>query len=151
MPRTHAQFRATGFNRSEDRDNFINPGNYGDDLALWLMQALRERGYAVGESEEEGPGQEDFGWFFGFTAGDVEHTCLVIRNEDVEDGWFVIVERNAGCLASLFGGSSRGIRPEAVMAIHEALVASDRVSDLTWQPKSASKRDPESGAPTPVD
>lgn len=129
MPnRTIVTFRSAAFNTTEEKESFINPGNFGDDLALWMMEALRARGIVV----EGEPGQEDFGWFFTFEAGGVEHDFVLGHRDDTEGDWIGWVERRAGLLASLFGGRGRGILPEAVRAIHEALAASDAIRDVRW-------------------
>lgn len=51
-------FSTNRFNSSEPRPYFINDCCYGDDLAAWLAERLRPRGFRVGE-----PGQEDWGWY----------------------------------------------------------------------------------------
>lgn len=133
VTRTQLTFRCTGFNRTEEKDYFINPGNYGDDLMRWLMQALKDRGYVIEGDEDDTPGQEDFGWYFNFQVGGVSHTFLLARNEDEEDSWYGWLERNAGCLATLIGGRKRGILPEASIVIEETLSASGRVSNQEWE------------------
>ncbi|HEX5323725.1 MAG TPA: hypothetical protein VFW40_08060 [Capsulimonadaceae bacterium] len=130
--RTDLTFRCADFNTTEDKDYFINPGNYGDDLMRWLMQALRDRGYVI-ESEDDPLGQEDHGWFFNFIAGGVSHTFLIQLHGDYEDSWHGWLERNVGCLASLIGGRGRGILPEASDAIYETLAVSERIHDLKWE------------------
>ena len=45
------------FEASTPGANFINPGCFGEDFALWLQPLLAERGLEVSE-----PIQEDWGW-----------------------------------------------------------------------------------------
>jgi hypothetical protein len=54
--RTLATFESSAFNTSEPREYFVNPGSYGDDLAKWLIAALRKAGLPT----DEEPSQEDF-------------------------------------------------------------------------------------------
>jgi len=56
--RTLVTFRSSDFNPTESRPHHINPYSFGDDVAGWMVQRLKENGIAV----EENPGQEDFGW-----------------------------------------------------------------------------------------
>jgi hypothetical protein len=53
-------FSSDRFNVSEPREYFINDCCYGDDVARWLVELLRERVCTVSE-----PDQEDWGWCFG--------------------------------------------------------------------------------------
>jgi hypothetical protein len=62
--RTLVTFESPAFNTTERRDYFINEGCYGDDLARSLIEQFRSRGVQT----EAKPGQEDFGWYFGFTS-----------------------------------------------------------------------------------
>ena len=92
--RTLVTFRSAAFDTDGPRACFINPDNYGDVLAYWLMRALRSRGVeALGEL-----GQEDHGWYFTFRGGGVEHDFIVgLRDGDEWLGW---LERRAGFVAS---------------------------------------------------
>ena len=51
-------FETNRFNLSEVKEHFINPCCFGEDLAHWLRDKLKERGLEVDE-----PGQEDWGWY----------------------------------------------------------------------------------------
>ena len=129
--RTQFTFRSLAFNTPQSRAEYINPGNYGDDLARWLMRRLRSTGVSV----EEGPGQEDHGWYLSFTAAGLPHTVIVGHREGDDSypsDWVGWVERDASFLVSLFGGRRRGIAPEAVQAVHRALSAAPEVEKLTW-------------------
>lgn len=148
--RTCVTFRCTGFNTTENRDYFINPDNFGDDLALWLMDGLETRGFAVDRSDEGKPGQEDFGWYFGFTVAGVPHTVLLASYDAEKQSWWAQIERDAGFFASLLGARNRGIRQEAAQALHEVLSSSPQVSEIRWQFKKDFEPGEESGAATPL-
>ena len=119
-------FASEAFNHTEPRNYFINPCCFGDDLARWLMEELVEAGIAV----EAEPGQEDFGWYFGFSVED-EKYCAVIAG-DGEGEWYVVVERACGFLGSVFGGRHRNVGRPGVAAIENVLSRSDRIANLRW-------------------
>jgi hypothetical protein len=129
--RTIVTFRSRAFNTSETRADYINPANYGDDLARWLIDRLALRGVTT----DPAPGQEDFGWYFGFDVAGTPH-CLVVGyrpGDGHEEGeWVAWLERRAGFVASLFGGRSRGIAPAAAAAVHAALSSAPEIEDVRW-------------------
>ena len=126
-------FESSAFNTSENKEYFINPGCFGDDLAKWLIAALRNAGL-VTDAE---PDQEDFGWYFEFNVPEGRH-CVVLgfRPEDPEPNgcWIVWLERSRGLLGSLLGGRQRGIAPTAVAALDAALRAPE-IRNLQWHNK----------------
>ena len=123
---TVAVFESRSFNHTEPRDHFINPCCFGDDLARWLMEELRQHGIGV----DDEPGQEDFGWYFELTV-DGQKYCLVIGG-DGEGEWFLVVERACGFMASLFGGRHRKVGRPALAVVEDVLSRSDRVENLRW-------------------
>lgn len=42
--RTLVTFKSTAFNTTEEKETFINPGCFGDDVGKWLIRELRSRG-----------------------------------------------------------------------------------------------------------
>jgi hypothetical protein len=124
--RTHVTFQSAAFNMTEPKDYFINPDNYGDGLARWLMRELRSRDVEVGDD----PGQEDHGWYFTFRSGGVAHDFIVgLRDEGEWLGW---LERSAGFVASLLGARKKGIEASAAMEIDAVLSGSERIQDVRW-------------------
>jgi hypothetical protein len=116
--RTVVTFESAAFNRSEHKDYFINPGCFGDDVAVWLIQELRNRKQETAAT----PGQEDFGWYFNFRVSGTEHSFVLgyRPGDETESGvWIGWLERSRGLI--LFGFRQRGIQPEAVRIIHEVL------------------------------
>jgi hypothetical protein len=71
--KTVVTFKSSAFNMPEPKKYFINPSCFGDDLAIWLIDQLRGKGYEVSDA----PGQEDFGWYSTFRVSEIEH-CFVI-------------------------------------------------------------------------
>lgn len=129
--KTTFQFRSTKFNCTIPKDYFINPDCYGDDVAEWLIQRLREVGIrSTGE-----PDQEDFGWFFTFLVDEVEH-CVVIgfQPNDPERGdrWIGSVERQFGFVGSILGRRNQDIDPEALQTLDSILGKSNDVEFIGW-------------------
>jgi hypothetical protein len=127
--RTLVTFRAAGFNTTESRPEYINPGNYGDDLGRWLIGELKRHGVSVADYL----GQEDHGWYVTYTVEDTEYTFILGYREDGRDSdWVGWVERSVGFVASILGARKKGIKPDGVAAIHKVLTGSDRVREVKW-------------------
>ena len=134
MIRTVVTFENPAFNTTERREYFINDCCYGDDLAHALMEQLQSRGYQTGTE----PGQEDFGWYFGFRAGQSDYQFVIGHRPADESGpavWIGWVERKAGLIGSIFGARNRGIQPAAVNAMHSAISALAQMSNIRWHRK----------------
>lgn len=126
-------FRSEAFNTTVEREYFVNPCCFGDDTARWLISRLRQNGYAT----DTEPGQEDFGWYFGFEACGVRHVAIIgfRPGEDGEPSdWLCWLEREAGLIASMLG-RQKNVRPEAVAAIQQTLAASDIITNLRTGPE----------------
>ncbi len=126
--RTHVTFRCSGFNTSEQRDYFINPNNFGDDLAKWLMQELRARNVEV----DPELGQEDYGWYFTFRCGGQSYDFILGHRDEEGEEWLGWLERSAGFLPSLLGARKRGVSPEAAQLLYAVLVSSPKVQGVRW-------------------
>lgn len=101
-----------------------------DDLARWLISELTARGIAT----EKVPGQEDFGWHFGFHAGGADHKAVIGFRPGSYGGdgeWICWIERQAG-LAGAAPGKQKDIKPAAVKIIQDILIASSTVTVLKF-------------------
>lgn len=117
-------FKSNSFNTEAPREYFINPGCFGDDVALWLISELRARGY----STDAQPAQEDFGWYFTFQVEGSAHQAVIGYRPEADNGdWLCFIERKAGVLGSLIG-TRKDIEPAAVEVIHKILASSPKVS-----------------------
>jgi hypothetical protein len=129
--KTLVTFKSPAFNTSEPKEYFINPCCFGDDVAKWLTEQLRIKGYEIPEE----PAQEDFGWYFNFRVSEIEH-CFVIGHRpgvgNEEGLWIGWLERSRSFVAALFGARKRDIQPVAVHAIHEILSGSPQIRDVQW-------------------
>ena len=89
--RNAVRFKSAKFNYTEAKDYFINEICFGDDLANWLYEKLKERGLKTVK-----PWQEDWGW--QFEAED----CLISVGFN-GDEWQIYVEPITGIFQKLFG------------------------------------------------
>jgi hypothetical protein len=147
--RRNVIFQSAAFNTSQVKDYFINDCCFGDDLANWLMEQLRARGV---ETAAE-PGQEDFGWYFRFRAGESDCDFLITWRPgegDQPGDWICTIERGAGFLASIFGARKREIPPEAARAIHTVLSSSPQIAKIRWY-DDEELRFEETGHETPLE
>lgn len=130
--KTVFQFRSSYFNTKVSQDYFINPSCFGDDLALWIIEKLRQKGIVTGATPE----QEDFGWYVTYIINSKEY-CVVVgfQPNDVFRGdcWIGEIERHGGLFDSLLGGRHRGIETEAVEAIDSILKSAPEIHDLEWR------------------
>ena len=126
--RTYVTFRSSGFNATEEQEYFVNPNNFGDDLAKWMMQELQTQGVEVNPEL----GQEDFGWYFTFRSGGQSYDFIIGHRDSEGEEWLGWLERKAGFLPSLLGARKRGIPPEAAQFIHNLLAASARIQNVRW-------------------
>ena len=124
--RTLVTFRSGRFNTTETRPHDINPGCFGDDVAEWILQRVKERGVSV----DEKVGQEDFGWYLGFRIGPHEYHFVLGYNAD--GYWIGWLERARSLIGNLVGLHKKGIEPEAASLIYTILSSSADISDVRW-------------------
>jgi hypothetical protein len=149
--KTFVTFQSDAFNSTEEREYFINEGNFGDDLLKWLGAELRKAGYTA----DEEPGQEDFGWFTNFSMGEDSY-CVVggYREEDTENNephaWIMWVEKNVGFIKSIFGQRDKNISDKAVLAVHQCLLGNPAIKNIRWhEKKDFESGKEEAGTPAP--
>jgi len=131
--RTLVTFESSAFNTTESKQYFVNPRNYGDDVAKWMIAALQKAGV---QTDDE-PGQEDFGWYFEFRVPEGQHCAAVgFRPGDPapQGCWIAWIERSRGLLGSLSGGRQRGIAASAAAAIHATLQSAE-IRNIRWHEK----------------
>ena len=149
--RTVGTFQTPAFNMTERRDYFINDGCYGDDVSRWLIEQFRFRGIQV----DAEPGQEDFGWYFGFYVGDTDYQFVMSHRPagGSEPGvWIGWLERKAGLIGSMLGARRRGLKSDGVNTLQSVLSTLPEVSDIRWhrrQDFDAGKEDLGHAQPVP--
>ncbi|HZQ19589.1 MAG TPA: hypothetical protein VFA90_12775 [Terriglobales bacterium] len=143
--RTFVTFRSGKFNISESKPHYINPCCFGDDVAEWLVQRLKEVGVPV----DEKIGQEDFGWYLGFESATTKYHFVLSYNPD--GYWFGWLERQRGFMASALGLRRKDISTDATVIIHSALTSSNHISNVRWHLERDAKTLIEhQGAATPL-
>ncbi|HSR50876.1 MAG TPA: hypothetical protein VLV83_08600 [Acidobacteriota bacterium] len=146
MQRTLFSFQADLFNTTEEKDDYFNPGNHGQDAAAWLAKRLQEQGATVGKVD-----QEDYGWYFFFTCDDQE-LCLVIGyRPGIQEPalWVGWVERKIALWKAPFVNRRQGIAPAALTRVHEVLQAEKGISNVRWHDYRDFEKGQEEGAPEP--
>lgn len=130
-------FRCPTFNTTEEKEKFINPNNYGDDVAEWVAAELEKIGAKV-DREDDFPGQEDFGWYIDFQIGGNPFTLAVGSRPDYGNKfeWVAWIERQCGFFSSMFGGREKNIGLEAIQTIHRILKGRKDVTDIRWHLKA---------------
>jgi hypothetical protein len=128
LVRTLVTFRAAGFNTSDVGQHFLNDDNFGEDVAVWIVNSLMNIGVTV----DPEVGQEDHGWYFTFTVDGQDYDFIVGYRANHGPEWIGWLERSVGLIPSLFGGRRRGIKSSAAATIHRVLVASPNFSHIAW-------------------
>jgi len=116
-------FETDRFNLSQERENFINPCCFGEDLAGWLRGKLAERGAKASE-----PAQEDWGWYLG---ADYEgHSYFIGIGGNADEGrggnygeWRIMVEEPQSLWARLT--KKKTPTPEKMFALIRSIVESE--------------------------
>ena len=129
--RTLVTFQSASFNNTEPEEYFINPGCFGDDVALWLSATLRAHSIEA----DAAPEREDFGWYFEFTVAEGRHCCVIGSRPEPNPAdaiWIAWIERSRGFLGSLVGRRNHGIAASAVEAVHEALRSAPQILNVAW-------------------
>ena len=146
--RTVVTFRNASFNAKEPREAFINPQNFGDDLAQWLAEGMEKKSIVV-ERTGEFPGQEDFGWFFNCRVDGDEYCIVVGHHFDAQEfEWVVWTERRCGFLKSMLGGRKKDIDRRIPAVIHDVLSSSSTTTHIRWHKRAEFDRGEFGGATT---
>jgi hypothetical protein len=129
--RSQVTFESESFNTTETRETFINPECYGDDLVLWFMQKLRDRGVEVDDGD---PSQEDFGWYATIRVDGRDYDLIVGHLGGADPpGWLVLIERSYGLIGSLLGRRSRAaVDASVIQLINEILQRSEECRNVLW-------------------
>ena len=116
--RNAVRFKSSKFNTTEVKDYFINDICFGDDLANWLFEELKDIDLKTTE-----PWQEDWGWQFE------TENCLISVGFN-GDEWQIYVEPIVGFFQKLSG---KTINISVVTKnLHEILKKEPEIFDLEW-------------------
>ena len=138
-------FASRRFESRTPGPHFINPGNFGEDLATWLRSRLPER-FAPGE-----PIQEDYGWGVWVQAGSDPY-WIAVGKMDEDEGeaaadavptWLIALAYEPGfnLLRRLTHRPRREDLDALCAAVHDALQGEAEIDEVRWwgeQPFSGS-------------
>lgn len=116
----YVTFRSSGFNATEEKEYFLNPNNFSDDVAKWVIQELQAQGVEV----DTELGQEDFGWYFTFRLCGKSYDFVLGHRDGEGEQWLGWYERSAGFFPSLFGARKKIIPLEVAQTTHAILSTS---------------------------
>ena len=108
--RTIVTFQSDLFNKTEERDYFVNPGCFGDDVCRFVISKFKSAGIECDDS----PAQENWGWYFYFHANGTKYQLCCNRRSDwptaeednaepCDEAWICFVVPHAGGFLSAFG------------------------------------------------
>lgn len=141
--KTHVTFQTELFNKTEERDYFVNPDCFGDDVCKYMISKLTEKGIKCGE-----PCGEDWGWTFLINFNDEKFWFGT--NFHGDGFWLAFIDPDKGILETLFG-KQKDVPTGLANIIHKILVADSNVSDIKWfseQEFNSGKF--EDGSPSPM-
>ena len=128
--KTHVEFRSTAFPPEENGADEVNPGRFGRQLARFVAEGLRKKGFATKE-----PVEADWGWRVpieneGF---DLWIGCGNY-DEYPEDGFLCFIEPHTPTLRRwLFWKIDVSDRVTALQrAIHDVLISHTQIRDIKW-------------------
>jgi hypothetical protein len=128
-------FKTDRFNLSKINETFINPCCFGEDLARWLREALREKKFEVPE-----PYQEDWGWELP-AKNEFEGYYLCISGNADDEGtnsnageWRIIIEKRRSIGQRLTGKRKIELSDEMLVSVKEILEAEPDIRDVHIEP-----------------
>jgi hypothetical protein len=160
--KTHVTFLAEGFNQTERKPNFINDGNFGEDLAQWIIAEFNKFDDIPADTE---PLQEDWGWrVFVSTklcSGNIGLGCYQVETTSGEkDGWMCFWDAPKKKKPFLFFGKSKAEESNMhiedasrmiLLRFHDIISASSRFSQIRWHDETDfMKGNEDNWAPKPL-
>jgi hypothetical protein len=130
--RTHVTFFSEAFNRTEEKENFINPCCFGEDLALWIIQRFNHPSLKVAPD----PCQEDWGWEV-FVDCEGKGFFIGIGQYEMgnELGWLCFVESALPGYKRWFGATDAPQHERVCTAFHSVLASAPEIRDVRWHTK----------------
>jgi hypothetical protein len=128
-------FRTDRFNLSKIDETFINPCCFGEDLARWLREALREKKFEVSE-----PYQEDWGWELPTkNEGKGYYLCISGNADDEransnEGEWRIIIEKRRSIGQRLTGKGKIELRDGMLVSVKKILEAEPDIRNVHIEP-----------------
>ena len=143
--RSHVTFRTTRFNQTEVQPHFINPCCFGEDCLFWLIDELRERGWA----DLTDPWQEDWGWQTSGERDGRRYLLSVGLIPEDEPEWLAHIQERPPLLDRLRGRGELVVLPRLAPVLHQVLSAAPDISDVSWHFEDVFRRGGSTGAVDP--
>jgi hypothetical protein len=126
-------FNSSKFNLSVEKDNFINPCCFGEDIANWLKERLITRNIKVTE-----PDQEDWGWYIELeNNGDSYFIGIGGYPEEGDHSdygeWRIMVEKKRSFLHKLTGKNKTTGNEGIFSIIREILESETSFKDVHFE------------------
>jgi hypothetical protein len=125
-------FQSERFETRNPAPHFINPGNFGEDMAAWL------RGRLPASLEAGPPIQEDYGWGIWTRAGDDRYWIAIGLMDEADDEeartWLMTVAWDPGLniLKRLFHRPSPDDLSTVCHTVDRALHGEPAIRDIRW-------------------
>jgi hypothetical protein len=130
--RTHVTFHSNAFNRTEQKENFINPSCFGEDLARWVIPRFTDTHLKV----DPEPCQEDWGWEVFVTCDGKGFFIGIGPYElDSELGWLCFVESRSPFYKKWVGATDASEQQRVCVAFHSVLASAPEIRDIRWHTK----------------
>ncbi|MFN6129282.1 MAG: hypothetical protein ACK6DC_20790 [Planctomycetota bacterium] len=141
--KNHVTFLADGFNQTEPKPNFINDGNFGEDLAHWLIAEFKKFEDISADPE---PLQEDWGWLVFVSTGQFTGNIglgfyVVGTSQGDQDGWLCVWDPPKKKKPFLLFRKTKAdqsnhqieeISKKILLRFHDILSESPRISQIRW-------------------
>ena len=131
--RTHVTFLSDAFNRTEEKENFINPCCFGEDLARWVIPRFTDTRLKI----DPEPCQEDWGWEV-FVTCDGKGFFIGIGQYELDGGelgWLCFVESRLPFYKKWVGATDDSERQRVCAAFHSVLASAPKIRDIRWHTK----------------
>ncbi|MFN9713654.1 MAG: hypothetical protein ACK57G_07665 [Planctomycetota bacterium] len=141
--KNHVTFLADGFNQTEPKPNFINDGNFGEDLAHWLIAEFKKFEDISADPE---PLQEDWGWLVFVSTGQFTGNIglgfyVVGTSQGDQDGWLCVWDPPKKKKPFLLFRKTKAdqsnhqieeISKKILLRFHDIHSESPRISQIRW-------------------
>lgn len=125
----HVTFFSEAFNKTEEKENFINPCCFGEDVAEWLVSKLKdEPGIAKPDFY-----QEDWGWQMALRCnGRPLYFC--IGQVEIGDAlaWGCFVQSGLPFYKKWFGAKDDAERLQLCRIIAKILESNPEINQIRW-------------------
>ncbi len=132
--RTHVTFLSDAFNRTEEKENFLNPCCFGEDLVRWMIPRFAGTHLKI----DPDPRQEDWGWKV-LVSCEGRQFLIGVGQYEVgrESGWLCFVESRLPFFKKWVGANDSAEQQQVCAALHSVLSSSPEIRDIRWYPSES--------------